>query len=67
MTINEAEIKRTDVEAKFDIFMEWIKPDLIDESQSQTIDDAKWGVLGYFDAEISHADNMRRFGQLENI
>lgn len=64
MTINEAERKRANVEAKFDIFMDWIKPDLIepdmDADQMQTIDDAKWGVLGLFDAEISHTKNMER-------
>ncbi len=60
MTITEAERKRTDVEAKFNIFMDWIKNDLLDESQMQTIDDAKWGVLGHFDAEISNAKNMER-------
>ena len=63
MTLDKLEIQRKNVEAKFDIFIDWLKNDLIKsdyEKQLQDLEDYKFELLGYYDAEISFHKNMQR-------
>jgi len=58
------EKQRKNVEAKFDIFIEWLNNDLIKSSdiyqkQLQDLNDYKFGLLGYYDAEINFQKNMQ--------
>jgi hypothetical protein len=60
ITIEQAREKREMAKSLFNAFIQIIQPHLIDDTQLDTIVDAKWGVLGQFDAEICHAEHMER-------
>lgn len=60
MTIQELKNNREVVKEKFTIFLEWIKPNLTNKMQIDAIEDAAKGVDGFFEAEISLAENIHR-------
>ena len=56
--LKELEVKRKKVETLLNTIIEMTDDLLICNEQKQALEDAKWNVLGSFDAEISYTKNM---------
>lgn len=70
MTVEELRSNRQIVRDKFSVFLDWVKPNLTNKMQTDAIEDALRGVDGYFEAEISLAENIHRisgFNDFRNL
>ncbi|MBX3045094.1 MAG: hypothetical protein KIT33_15930 [Candidatus Kapabacteria bacterium] len=49
---------------KFDIFIEWISKDLLNERQIEMIEDCRRSLESDFDSEITYLDNCQRLSEM---
>jgi hypothetical protein len=59
-TLIELEENRKAVEDAFNILEKYVLPLLHNREDQLTLVDAKWSILGSFDADISHEKNMNQ-------
>jgi hypothetical protein len=54
------QMKKNSAIEKFEIFLEWIKPELINSRQFELLNDCKDSLKADYDSEITYLSNCQR-------